>query len=123
MSTDMTIALTVWGNRISPVFDSSKTLLVAKVCQGVVIKRTQTAFEPNVEKELGLILSRFRVDVLICGAITDVQSEFITKNGVRIVPFITGDVIEILDSYIRKPQRLNTYLMPGTDDKLSMNMH
>jgi len=123
LSTDMTIAMTVWGNRISPVFDSSNTLLIAKVCQSAVIKRSIESFEPRAQKQMAAILSRFRVDVLICGAITDTQSEIIIKQSIRLVPFISGHVSRILDSYIRKPDKIIDFSMPGAQTEISTRLH
>lgn len=114
MTTDMTLSLTVWGNRMSPVFDSSATLLITKVCQNTVIKRTIVEYDPVNETQVARLFDRFRVDVLICGAITDEQIKRITKMGIRIIPFITGDIGSILDSYLQKPDLISDHLMPGT---------
>ena len=123
MNTDMTIAMTVWGNRISPVFDSSNTLMIAKVCQSAVIERTHKSFDPRAIKQMASFLSNFGAGVLICGAIMDSQSEAIIKQGIRLVPFITGDALQILDAYICKPKQILNYLMPGTHLETSLNPH
>ncbi len=43
----MKIALTVWGNRISPVFDSAQTLLVAQIKNDKVIKKSYERFDSD----------------------------------------------------------------------------
>lgn len=123
MNKDMTIAMTVWGNRISPVFDSSNSLLIVKICQGTVLKRTIEPFDPNLEKQLASIFSRFRVETLICGAITDGQSEIVINQGIRLIPFIAGDVGEILESFIQWPNQVRNFLMPGAQPDTHLNLN
>lgn len=124
MKTDMIIGMTVWGNRVSPVFDSSNKLLVATTCQAVVIKRSILEFEPGNEKAMIKMLARLRVEILICGAITDDQTQVLVKQGIRVIPFMTGQVGDILDTCIRNPEQLNRHLMPGAKgyrDSISYN--
>ena len=95
------IAMTVWGNRVSPVFDCSATLLIAETRGSHIVHRRFEPFNPVMEKQTADIFSRFQVDVLICGAITDGQSESLIKLGVQLIPFISGDAVEILESFLQ----------------------
>jgi hypothetical protein len=42
---DMNIAITIWGNRISPVFDASKTLLIVKIDNGEIVDQVIIDFQ------------------------------------------------------------------------------
>ena len=43
----MKIAITIWGNRISPVFDAARTLLVARIENRTILKKRYIPFNPD----------------------------------------------------------------------------
>ena len=45
----MKVAITVWGNRISPVFDSAQTILLAEIEQGKIISEYEEILERIAE--------------------------------------------------------------------------
>jgi predicted Fe-Mo cluster-binding NifX family protein len=120
LDTTRIIAMTIWGNRISPVFDSSKNLMIVTTHKGVILERKVERFNPQIEDQMTLKLDRFNVDTLICGAISQDQCEIITAMGIKLFPFIAGSTGEVLDSYIQQPRHLQDYLMPGTLSELPL---
>ncbi|MCF6249117.1 MAG: dinitrogenase iron-molybdenum cofactor biosynthesis domain-containing protein [Desulfobacula sp.] len=109
----MNIAITIWGNRISPVFDSANTLMIVQVENFKIISRRFEDFNPKITTRIASNLKNFHMDVLICGAITDAQSEIIEKSGINLISFITGDADKVLVSFLKKPSRISDFLMPG----------
>ena len=108
----MKIALTVWGNRISPVFDSAQTLLIAKVKNNMIIKKSykpidlKCAYFPDN-------LNKMNISVLICGAISEVPTNTIVFSGIKLIPFITGNASQVLDLYLSNKPVPPEYFMPG----------
>ena len=43
----MNIAMTVWGDRVSPVLDCARTLLVAEVEHGRILSRSYQRFDAD----------------------------------------------------------------------------
>jgi predicted Fe-Mo cluster-binding NifX family protein len=109
----MKVAITVWGSRISPVFDSSHMLLVAEIENSIVIDRKQLAFNPEPPSRLAELLAEMEIDVLICGAVSKAPACLIESVGIKLIPFIAGDAEEILTSYAKKASVPPMYLMPG----------
>jgi predicted Fe-Mo cluster-binding NifX family protein len=107
------IAITIWGNRISPVFDSAHTLMIVQVENLTIINREFVDFDPRISSQIASILSAFQIDALICGAITELQSKIIEKTGIKLISFIAGNVEEVLMSLLKKPHRISEFLMPG----------
>jgi predicted Fe-Mo cluster-binding NifX family protein len=107
------IALTVWGNRISPVFDSAETLLIVRVENLKIAGRFTKKFNPKIGSMITSVLKQHQVDELICGAIVQAQLEIIEKSGVKLIPFISGNADSVLASYIQTPCHIFDYLMPG----------
>lgn len=109
----MITAMTVWENRISPVFDSSRTLLIAEIKEKKISKRRYESFNPNLTSSLTDRLSALRVDVLICGAISQVPADVIENHGIKLIPFITGEAEEILAHWASGTSLVPLFLMPG----------
>ncbi|HUV51255.1 MAG TPA: hypothetical protein VMW78_09590 [Anaerolineae bacterium] len=63
----MKIALTVWEDRISPVFDVANTLLLAEIANGEVLNRQFAPFNPVISSRLAEMLKQMGISVLICG--------------------------------------------------------
>jgi predicted Fe-Mo cluster-binding NifX family protein len=118
------IAITVWGNRVSPVFNSANTLMIARVEDFKIIDREFTEFNPESTSQIPSDLSNLQVDVLFCGAITDVQAKEIEKAGTKLISFIAGDADEMIVSLLANPHRVSDFLMPGqiSDTTKSKNL-
>ncbi len=110
----MNIAVTAWGNRISPVFDSSGTLMIATIHQNRITDRKIKSFDPQYPAGYMRILRQYDVDVLICGAITKGHAVMIQAGNVRLVSFVTGDIDTVLALYVKDPDHMAEVLMPGS---------
>jgi len=109
----MKTALTIWGNRISPVFDSANTLLIVEIKNQQVCSRCYEPFYPDFPSRLAERLIGLDIEVLICGAISELPANIIESAGVKLIPFITGRADEVLDAYARGVTFVNTFIMPG----------
>lgn len=108
----MNIAITVWNNRISPVFDSAQELLVAKTrgaeIVDVVIKASKTTFFNQFID----LLKEFEVHVLICGALCERPALMLDSHGVEVISFMTGEAENVLGCYLQG-EDMTRFLMPG----------
>jgi predicted Fe-Mo cluster-binding NifX family protein len=114
---NMKMALTVWENRISPVFDAAQMLLVVEVENNKIINRHYEPIYPEFPTRLAERLAEMNVVVLICGAISEMPANILEANGIRLVPFIAGDAGEIIDAYVKDVPFISTFLMPGCGHK------
>ncbi len=110
----MKIAITIWGNRISPVFDSANTLMIAQVENSKIVNQIIEEFNPTIATQIASVLKNYQIDVLICGALTQHQSEIIEQAGTKLIPFVSGNAEKVLVSYIKEPLLIVDFLMPGT---------
>jgi predicted Fe-Mo cluster-binding NifX family protein len=109
----MKIAITVWGNRISPVFDSANTLMIADVENSKITSRIFEEYDPEIPAQIISALKEHQVEVFICGAITDTQSKKIEQSGIKLISFISGNADKVLKAYITEKYRILDFLMPG----------
>ena len=109
----MKIAITVWGNRISPVFDAASTLFVAHIENRSILKKNYTSFNPTIPSDLVKLLKKMQVSILICGAISTKPADLIVENDIKLISFVTGNALKLLDNFASKQTIEKTFMMPG----------
>lgn len=109
----MRIGVTVWGDIISPVFDAARWLLVAEVRDGRIFDTKRLPMQPGFPMHQVNTLKFHEIDVMICGAVSEVPANMIEAAGIRLIPFIKGDVNEVLHAFIRNQLPAAHFMMPG----------
>ncbi len=109
----MKIAITIWGNRISPVFDAAHTLLIASIEKRMPFKKSYTSFDPQSPQDLIKILNKNQITTLVCGAISTKPADFIVENNIKLISFVTGNALDFLDSFANKQTIEQGHVMPG----------
>jgi len=108
----MNVALTVWGNRISPVFDSAQTLLIAEIRNDQVVDRKIQLFQATMFNRCLRLLEQLDVRVLICGALCEGPVRLLEACNIEVIPFVTGETEKILQYYV-DGKDLTEFVMPG----------
>jgi len=116
----MKLAITVWDERIAPVFDAAHSLLIADIKNQIIKYIAHESFNPLFEARFIGKLNHLHIDVFICGAISQTHSTLIEANGIQLIPFISGSVNEILESYARGQSLTPAFLMPGCREDSSL---
>ncbi len=110
---NLKIAITIWGNRISPVFDASANLLVAEIENSVVVNKTFKTIPPDTPENLVSLLNSLGVTVLICGAISQKASDTIVQNRIELISFVTGNTDKFLERLALTNGIEKAFMMPG----------
>jgi len=109
----MLLALTVWNGRISPVCDVARQLLILEVEGGKVIARREERLDGADCWRRCARLEELKPDTLICGAISGPLAELLAAKGLKIIPFISGMVEEVLAAHLNKTLLEPAFAMPG----------
>ena len=109
----MKVALAYWENRISPVLDTSENFLVVDIQDGRRIKNSNINLGDRSLLDRIEYLKKHDVNVLLCGAISDYCHNLILARGIKVIPWLAGDVDGILEVYIRSNSFEPRFLMPG----------
>lgn len=117
----MKVALTVWEGHISPLFDATRMLLVAKIERREVTERHLEPFDCASDFSRVSRLDQLGVDVLICGGISRFFANFIEARDIEIIPFSAGTVNEVLEAYIKGTLFSNRFRMPGCGPRRERN--
>ena len=88
-------------------------VLVAEVKRGKVTGKTYETLCPESPYTQAARLSELEIRLLICGAISLEFASAIEMCGIRIIPFIAGDVHQVLDAYQRGTLLRPSFRMPG----------
>ncbi|NNG00040.1 MAG: hypothetical protein HKM93_11720 [Desulfobacteraceae bacterium] len=115
----MKTALTIWGNRISPVFDAAHMMIVAEIEGHDITHRHQEPIDPDYPTRIAARLSELEVGTLICGAISELPARLIESVGIHLIPFVTGHVEDILIAHVNGRPIVPAYSMPGCRQKRS----
>jgi len=109
----MRIGIPVWQGRISPVFDTAKTLLVIDRQGPVETSRSEMALPETNEADRVAFLGRLGVRTLLCGAVSRPVASLLSASGITVVPFLNGNVDEVLEAYVAGSITDPRFLMPG----------
>jgi len=109
----MRIAIPVWEERISPVFDTAGILIVVDLEDRHEISRQRVELRgvplpKRVErvKEIG-------PEILLCGAISRPLFDLLASSGIEVVPFLSGEIEEVLAAFLENRLSDSRFVMPG----------
>lgn len=109
----MRVALTVWEGRISPVLDTARSAAIADVENGTTItQRDETLTEDSPHGKVSQ-LRALGVEVLVCGAVSRPLANLVSSTGIRLIPFVAGELGEVLAAVIAGRIPDSAFSMPG----------
>jgi predicted Fe-Mo cluster-binding NifX family protein len=105
----MKAAITEWQGRIAPVFDVSGTVMIYG-SDGLEESYSMPTDCP--QSKLSFLKER-HIDILICGAISRRVREYAEELGIRVNPFVSGEVDEVWEAWKNGTLDNACYSMPG----------
>ncbi|MFH1992961.1 MAG: NifB/NifX family molybdenum-iron cluster-binding protein [Pseudomonadota bacterium] len=109
----MRVAVAVWKDRISPVFDVSRDILVLDIENGIITGKHGERFASDNSAHKLTRLAELRVQKLICGAISQPLADMLTSNGIKTLSFIAGGIEEVIAAYLAGNLPNPALSMPG----------
>lgn len=112
MNTIMKIAIPIWEGRVSPVLDTARQLLVVDVKDGQEASRTAVDIPLMHIVQMAGFVRDLGVDTVICGAISRQLETMLATLGIRIIPWLRGEVDEVLSAHVNGNLQ-DGYFLPG----------
>ena len=110
----MKVALPVWENRISPVFDFAHVILIAEIEDlGVISKQYQPVDSHLPSFSQAANLSGLGVELLICGGVSRMLEDMIKSYGIRVISAVSGNIDDVLQAHLKGNLSSAKYRMPG----------
>jgi predicted Fe-Mo cluster-binding NifX family protein len=112
-STGMKVSIPVLSDRISPVFDESRTVLLVEIDSGKEIDRRRETLQDMGPPSKASYLIGIGVNVLICSAISWPLERRLLAAGIQVIPHTCGPVEEVLRAYLSGQLTDHSFLIPG----------
>ena len=109
----MKIAIPTWNGRVSPVFDTASRLLVVDGKEGVETTRFETDISEQFLPSKIMRLTGLGIETLICGAISRPLTYMVTTAGIKLIPWITGQIEDVLQAFFTGTLFDPRFIMPG----------
>jgi predicted Fe-Mo cluster-binding NifX family protein len=109
----MKVAIPVFRSRISPVFDWCNRILLVGIGFGKEEAREEIEVGSldMLERAEGLL--RAGTDVLVCSAIGGFLSQLIESKGIRVIPWVAGEIEDVIRALKSDGLPHDRFLMPG----------
>jgi predicted Fe-Mo cluster-binding NifX family protein len=109
----MKIAFTYWENRIAPVFDIARQIHVVESEGGRIVGESEEILEDGLPLRKAINLAQLGIATLVCGAISRPLHEMVMSNGIRVIPFVAGDLGEVIQAWLGGKLDNDSFAMPG----------
>jgi len=110
----MKVAVTIWENRISPVADSAGEVLVLDIEGQKVQELHRERFKNDSLFYRAKKLVDLGVKTFICGAISNFYGGLVEGYGIRLIPFVHGQLDDVLDAFMHKSLPNPEFVMRGS---------
>ena len=109
----MKIAIPIYNNSISNVFDFARRLLLVDIENGKEVNRSEVALQSQSLPQRTGQLKDLGIEVLICGAISRTLANMIITSGIQVLPYVTGSIDDVLEAYLTGQLVKPEFSMPG----------
>ncbi|PIU45056.1 MAG: hypothetical protein COS95_05685 [Ignavibacteriales bacterium CG07_land_8_20_14_0_80_59_12] len=109
----MKAAFATWNNRIAPVFDVARQIHLVEAAAGKDVHETQVVLVGELPVQKALRLAELGVSTLVCGAISRRLHDTVAAHGIRVIPFVAGDLRDVIEAWLAGALDSDTFAMPG----------
>jgi predicted Fe-Mo cluster-binding NifX family protein len=111
----MKIAIPIFENRISPRLDCAKKILLVKVeeAERKIFYSEEKVFQTAGFNESTDFFVLNEIDTVICGGISIEVQDFLMKNDIRIISWVTGEAYKALNLFLKGELVSGAMLCPG----------
>lgn len=89
-----------FGERISPRIDYAESLQQIVVEGNKVVRKETIKILPQSHLDRANQLIRINPDIIICDGISNLLHDKLIKNGIKVIPWIHGNIEDIIKTYL-----------------------
>jgi predicted Fe-Mo cluster-binding NifX family protein len=119
----MKAAFATWNNRIAPVFDVAPVVSIVEARDGQLVGEAQEARLDGIPMNRVLRLAELDVGTLVCGAISRPLHDMVVSQGIRLIPFVAGDLDEVVRAWLAGRLVGDAFAMPGCCHRRRRRFH
>lgn len=117
------IAFSLWNERIAPVFDVARHILIVEGAEGHTVLQVETRFSNDDPWDRVQHLKTLQVGQLVCGAISRSFYEILTEQGIEVISFIAGSRDVVIKACLAERLFDGRMSMPGCDKDYRRDKH
>ncbi len=106
-------AFSYWNRRIAPVFDIALRLRVIEIESGRITGESEETLTGDLMIQKVRHLAESGIGTLVCGAISSQFSELIVACGIRVIPFVAGNLEDVIAAWRNGSLDSGNFDMPG----------
>jgi predicted Fe-Mo cluster-binding NifX family protein len=107
------VAIPIWEDRISPVLDTASCLLVVELDGKTEHSRETFNLTGSHIFQRVRYISELHIDTMLCGALSRFLLRLLTESGIKVYPWVTGRVKDVLEAYIGGNLGDGKFALPG----------
>lgn len=100
-------------DRIAPVFDTARRIRLVEADSRRIAAESEEPLGEEMPARRAMRLAELGVGTLVCGAISKPLYEMVVSHGIRVIPFVAGDLKEIVRAWLAGALRGDAFAMPG----------
>jgi len=109
----MKTAFSVWEQRIAPVFDTARQIhLVESEGPRITAEKAHAMSGEEVSQKVAWLAEQ-GVTTLVCGAVSRPLQERLSAAGIKVVPFVAGDLRQVIQASFDGSLKGSAFTMPG----------
>lgn len=109
----MKAAFAYLNKRIAPVFDTARHFHLVEVQSGRIVSETEETMALEMQVHKTQRLAGMGIDTLICGAISRPLQAMVAACGIRVIPFVAGDLDVVVRAWLKGGLHGRAFAMPG----------
>ncbi len=109
----MKTAIAHWNGRVAPVFDVAERILVVESEGDRLLSEAEARLPAEAPVRKAAHLAGLGIETLVCGAISRALAEIVETHGIRIVPFVAGELRIVLRAWLGGRLGEPSFRMPG----------
>ena len=109
----MRIAIPIWEDKVSPVFDTALKLLVVDIKNSSEESRFVYHIDESDLSQKSHRIKKLELDTLICGAVSQAFLQMLLASGLEVIQEISGPAEDVLEAYLHGNVFQPRFLMPG----------
>jgi predicted Fe-Mo cluster-binding NifX family protein len=109
----MKAAFSYKDDRIAPVLDVARHILIVEAENKKITGCLRKKLNDDLQIHNVAVLAETGIEILVCGAVSRPLHTMISACGIRVVPFLTGDLDHIVNAWLAGTLENGIFFMPG----------
>ena len=109
----MCLIISVYQNRVASLFESSENFLMIKPLDYDINQAKFINVSNNALYTLIRLNKNENINTLICGAMRGCVRHQIEAQNIKVIPWITGDIQNVVQAFLNDNLFSSSFLMPG----------